>query len=146
VPFLEGERTPNRPDSTGALHGIRLATSTSAHLARATVEGLLCGLADGLDALTAQGASIRRVLLIGGGARSAAVRQIAPAILGRPVAVPPPAEYVAEGAARQAAWVLSGAQQPPEWKREGVERCQADPTPEVRRRYAEARDLTVRRP
>ena len=44
VPFLEGERTPNRPDSTGALHGIRLATSTSAHLARATVEGLLCGL------------------------------------------------------------------------------------------------------
>ena len=39
VPYLEGERTPNRPDATGALHGLRLATSTPAHLARAMVEG-----------------------------------------------------------------------------------------------------------
>ena len=51
-PYLEGERTPNRPDATGSLHGLRLATSTPAHLARAAVEGMLCGLADGLDALS----------------------------------------------------------------------------------------------
>ncbi|MFZ0160307.1 MAG: FGGY family carbohydrate kinase, partial [Kineosporiaceae bacterium] len=55
VPYLEGERTPNRPDSTGALHGLRLETATPAHVARAAIEGLLCGLADGLDALEAQG-------------------------------------------------------------------------------------------
>ncbi len=42
---------PNRPDATGALHGLTLGDSTPAHLARAAVEGLLCGLADGLDAL-----------------------------------------------------------------------------------------------
>jgi len=41
VPYLEGERTPNKPDSTGAVHGWTLATSTPAHLARAAVEGLL---------------------------------------------------------------------------------------------------------
>ena len=86
VPYLEGERTPNRPDATGALHGLTLATSTPAHLARAAVEGLLCGLADALDALVAAGVPCERVFLVGGGARSDAVRRIAPAVLGRPVA------------------------------------------------------------
>ena len=109
VPYLEGERTPDRPDATGALHGLTLTSTTPAHLARAAVEGLLCGLADGLDALVAQGAVVRRVLLVGGGARSEAVRRLAPAVLGCPVLVPAPGEYVADGAARQAAWVLSGA-------------------------------------
>ena len=83
VPYLEGERTPNRPHATGALHGLRLRTSTPAHLARAAVEGMLCALADGLDALTAQGARVSRVILVGGGARSEAVRRIAPSRLRR---------------------------------------------------------------
>src|SRR4051794_2621901 len=107
VPYFEGERTPNRPDSTGALHGLRVGNSTPANLARAAVEGLLCGLADGLDALRDQGVRCDRVLLVGGGARSAAVRRLAPGILGLPVEVPEPGEYVADGAARQAAWVLA---------------------------------------
>ncbi|GAB3196961.1 xylulokinase [Geodermatophilus arenarius] len=145
VPYLEGERTPDRPDSTGALHGLTLATSTPASLARAAVEGLLCGLADGLDAVRATGAEVRRVFLVGGGARSEAVRRIAPAVLGVPVLVPPPGEYVADGAARQAAWVLSGAAAAPEWPRPGTEVHEADPTPAVRERYAEVRDLTANR-
>ena len=58
-PYLEGERTPNRPHATGALHGLRLGNSTPACLARAAVEGLLCGLADGLDALVAEGVEVR---------------------------------------------------------------------------------------
>ena len=109
VPYLEGERTPNKPDSTGAVHGLTLTSSTPAHLARATIEGLLCGLADGLDAMIAQGVDVRRVILVGGGAKSAALRQIAPAVLGYPVSVPPPGEYVADGAARQAAWTLAAS-------------------------------------
>ncbi|HEY5516199.1 MAG TPA: FGGY family carbohydrate kinase, partial [Pengzhenrongella sp.] len=76
VPYLEGERTPNKPDATGALHGLRLVNTTPAHLARAAVEGLLCAMADGLDALRAQDVPVRRVLLIGGGAQSEAVRRI----------------------------------------------------------------------
>ena len=83
-------------------------TRRPAHLARAAVEGMLCGLADGVDALRAQGVRIERALLIGGGARSAAVRALAPAVLGVPVLLPEPAEYVALGAARQAAWALAG--------------------------------------
>jgi xylulokinase len=146
VPYLEGERTPNRPDATGAVHGLRLATATPAHLARAAVEGLLCGLADGLDALVAQGAQVRRVLLIGGGAGSEAVRRIAPEVLGVPVDVPEPSDFVADGAARQAAWVLAGGDEPPAWAAAGTTRYEADPAPQVRERYAEVRELVAPRP
>ncbi|MEI2650435.1 MAG: xylulokinase [Dermatophilaceae bacterium] len=151
VPYLEGERTPNLPEATGALHGLRLATATPAHVARAAVEGLLCGLADGLDALRAQGAHVERLFLIGGGARSEALRQIAPDILGAPVLVPPAGEYVADGAARQAAWVLSGEAEPPTWPMAGVERYDGSPGtrhtgPEIRARYAEARAAVLNRP
>jgi xylulokinase len=145
VPYLEGERTPNRPDATGALHGIRLHNTTAAHLARATVEGLLCGLADGLDALRANGVDVQRVLLVGGGARSEAVRRIAPSVLGVPVVVPAPGEYVADGAARQAAWVLVGSDAPPTWASAGADTYEAAPVPAVRERYAEVRELTASR-
>jgi xylulokinase len=145
VPYLEGERTPNRPNATGALHGLRLANTTPACLARAAVEGLLCGLADGLDALVAEGVEVRRVLLVGGGARSEALCRIAPAVLGHPVVVPPPAEYVADGAARQAAWVLAGGTEPPGWELAGAETHQTEPTPEVREQYVACRELFVER-
>jgi xylulokinase len=59
--------------------------------------------------------------------------------------VPPPGEYVADGAARQAGWVLSGADQPPAWQLGESETFEAAPDPAVRARYAEARDLTVPR-
>lgn len=145
VPYLEGERTPNRPDATGALHGLRLATATPAHIARAAVEGMLCGLADGVAALTDQGVRVDRVVLIGGGARSTAVRHIAPAVLGRPVTVPRAGEYVADGAARQAAWVLAGTTEPPEWTPRPAEEYDADPDPQILGRYHEVRDLTASR-
>ena len=143
VPYLEGERTPDKPYATGSLHGMTLDTMTPAYLARAAVEGLLCGLADGLDALVAEGARVDRVFLIGGGAKSAAVRAIAPAVLGRPVVVPPVSEYVADGAARQAAWTLSGGDAPPEWAATSGEVFEADEVPAVRARYAAARELTL---
>jgi xylulokinase len=146
VPYLEGERTPNLPTATGALHGLRLANSTPAHQARAAVEGMLCGLADAVDALVAQGVRVDRILLIGGGARSAAVRAIAPTVLGRPVLVPEPGEYVADGAARQAAWALTGTGNPPRWRLGAVEKVTGDPTPGLRERYAEAREKILSRP
>ncbi len=145
VPYLEGERTPNRPDATGALHGLQLRSATPAHLARAAVEGLLCGLADGLDALRAGGVEVHRALLVGGGARSEAVRRIAPAVLGVPVRVPEPGEYVAVGAARQAAWVLSGAAAPPDWSVRSVADYDAEPAPAVRDRFLAVREMTARR-
>jgi xylulokinase len=142
VPYLEGERTPNLPLATGSVHGLTLRTSTPAYFARAAVEGLLCGLADGIEAVVAQGVPVERVLLVGGAARSPALQQLAPGIFGRPVLVPPPGEYVADGAARQAAWVLSGAGAPPEWAQPGVREFDAPPATAVRERYAEVRGRT----
>jgi xylulokinase len=108
---------------------------------------MLCALADGLDALVAQGARVARVILIGGGARSDAVRRLAPAVFGVPVVVPPPGEYVADGAARQAAWILNPDEpEPPVWTVAGTETFEADPTPTVRDAYAEARELVLDRP
>jgi xylulokinase len=115
LPYLEGERTPNRPTARGLIAGLTGRNATAANLARAVVEGMLCGLADGLDGLVAQGVPVRRVLLVGGGSRSAAVRELAPLVFGAPVTVLAPAEYVAIGAARQAAWALTG--KAPDWPR-----------------------------
>lgn len=140
LPYLEGERTPNRPDATGRIAGLTGRNASPANLARAVVEGMLCGLADGLDALVAQGTPLRRVLLFGGGARSRAVQEIAPAVFSVPVTVLKPQEYVALGAALQAVWALEGAE--PEWKRpEDPERA-ATPTPHVREAYAALREET----
>jgi len=115
LPFLDGERTPPLPDATGLVHGLTRRNATPAHLARAAVEGMLCGLADAVDALQASGITPRRIVLIGGAARSTAVQQIASSLFGLPLVVPPPAEYVAIGAARQAAWTLAGDETPPAW-------------------------------
>lgn len=142
IPYLEGERTPNRPNATGALHGLRVANATPANLARAAVEGLLCSLADGMAHLAAHGVVARRILLVGGGAQSGALREIAPRVFGMPVLAPAPAQYVAAGAARQAAWALSGSPHPPAWKPPPTHEYSADPAPEVAARYAQVRDLT----
>jgi len=143
LPYLEGERTPNRPHAKGSIHGLTPRNATAANIARASIEGLLCGLADGLDALREEGVAIRRVLLVGGGAKSEALRQIAPAIFAVPVQVPPPGEYVAVGAARQAAWTLSGATNAPEWAGPTATTYEAAATTDVRARYAQIRDLTA---
>ncbi|MGW8481760.1 xylulokinase [Microbacterium sp. NPDC055903] len=112
-PWFEGERTPNRPDATATLSGMTLASTTRENLARAAIEGVLGGLAFGLDAIRRQGVEVRRILLIGGAAQSPAVAAIAAEIFDAPVVVPEPGEYVAQGAAIQAAWALSGTR--PAW-------------------------------
>jgi xylulokinase len=144
LPYLDGERSPNRPGASGVLRGLTSRNATQENLARAAVEAVLCSLADAIDYLGGCGITARRVLLIGGAARSEAVRQIAPMIFGVPVTVPAPAEYVALGAARQAAWAVSGSAEPPSWPLAGGSaEYTAEPVPEVRARYALLRDATA---
>ncbi len=139
LPYFDGERTPNLPDATGTLAGITRAALTPANLARAFVEGMLCGLADAVDALVAQGVRPARILLIGGAAASPAVRAVAPGLFDVPVHVPAAGEYVAEGAARQAAWTLLGGAEPPYWEPPPHDVLAGDPHPDLRARYAEVR-------
>jgi xylulokinase len=143
VPYFEGERSPNLPDAAGALHGVTTRNLQPANVARAAVEGLLCSMAYCIERIAEQGVDVARVILVGGGARSEAVRRIAPAIFGVAVHVPTPAEYVALGAARQAAWTLSGAQAPPPWTFGVTASYAADSTPEVLDQYRAVQALTL---
>jgi xylulokinase len=104
VPYFAGERTPNRPNASGSLHGIRTDVNRE-NLARSAFEGVVCGLLDGLDALAAAGVATDsgRLVLIGGGAQSTAYRQVLATLAERDVTVPDDSEIVSAGAGVQAA-------------------------------------------
>lgn len=107
VPYFDGERTPDLPDATGSITGLRNNT-TRAELALAAVDGVLGGLIEGREALRRAGALIDgRTFLVGGGAHSAAYRQRLADLSGSAVVVPDDPEAVATGAAVQAAVVLA---------------------------------------
>jgi xylulokinase len=109
VPHFDGERTPNRPDATGVVSGLRTST-TRAQIARAAFEGVVCSQLAGLDALAAAGVPAGgRIAVVGGGARTGLFPQLIADLTGRQVEVPDPAtEWVAVGAAVQAAAAATG--------------------------------------
>ena len=141
LPYFEGERTPNRPNATGVFSGMNLTNSNSADIARAMIEGMLAGLADAVDSLIALGVNVNRILLIGGAAKNPAIPAIASALFGREVLVPPAGEYVADGAAKQAAWALLGEM--PTWDLGNVAHHQSAPTTHVMEKYRTLRDNTA---
>lgn len=143
VPYLEGERTPNLPDATGTLSGMTLANLTPGNYARAAVEGLLCLMGACVDAVRAQGVEVAEVSIVGGGVKWVSAKTLAPAVLGVPVDVPEPGEYVANGAAKQAAWILVGGEEPPAWGLAGVEHLTAEAQPQVRAAYDAAAALVA---
>jgi xylulokinase len=143
LPYFEGERTPNRPDATGVFSGMTLTNSNPADIARAMIEGMLAGLADAVQSLIDLGVDVKRILIIGGAAKNPAVGHIASALFGRPVLIPPAGEYVADGAARQAAWALQAGATAPVWDLGKANLIQADPTPHVLEQYRTLRDATV---
>ncbi len=108
LPYFDGERTPDLPDAAGVWRGLRNDT-TREDLARAAFAGVVHGLLSGVDALRSAGVEMDGSLrLIGGGARSAAYRQITADLWGSPITVHAAAEPVATGACVQAAAVHSG--------------------------------------
>ena len=108
VAYLDGERTPLRPDGTGVLGGITTAT-TREEVALAAYEGVVAGI-------TAASAHLRRtgidldgeVVATGGGARSLAYRQILADQLACPVTRRDADEATARGACVQIAATLAG--------------------------------------
>jgi xylulokinase len=99
LPYLQGERTPHRDaDARGAFVGLSLA-HTRAHLTRAVLEGICFGLRDSLEIIQGLGLDVKEVLVTGGGAKSAFVRQLQADIYGKPVVPVAQAEGPAFGAA-----------------------------------------------
>ncbi|MGA1184474.1 MAG: FGGY-family carbohydrate kinase, partial [Ilumatobacteraceae bacterium] len=150
LPYLDGERTPDRPNATGMLAGLRSDVSRE-QFAAAVVDGVVCGMIDALGALVAQVPVTGRLLLTGGAARSRAVREVVAAMVGSAhgleVVHHKADEAVATGAAVQAAAVLTGEEPLAVAERWGLGRGAVVPPADghdslgVIERYAELRDL-----
>ena len=110
LPYFDGERTPNLPDSAGSIDGLRHVTDPR-QILQAAYNGVATGLMAGLDAIIAAGAEVSPtapLVVVGGGARGGAWLETVARISGRPVATPRVSELVAFGAAAQAASALTG--------------------------------------
>ena len=104
LPYLAGERTPNLPRGSGALHGITVKNLTPAHLARAAMEGVTLGLAYALQRFRALGVIPTQIRITGGGSQSPFWRQLCADVFGVPTVCLTSSEGAALGAAIQAAW------------------------------------------
>ena len=102
LPYLQGERTPNLPKACGVLHGMNASNTTSAHMARAVMEGVTLGMAYGLRRMEELGVRPDVIRLTGGGSNSPVWRQMCADIFGYPVVTLRSAEGAALGAAIQA--------------------------------------------
>ena len=107
LPYLSGERTPNRPRGAGMFVGLRSSHGRDA-IVHAVVEGVTFGLAYALDALRRTGVAPTEVTLVGGGSASDAWAQLCADIFELPVVRPAIVEAAASGAARQAQWAVEG--------------------------------------
>jgi xylulokinase len=143
LPFFAKAANLAHLRASGVVHGLTEANATPAHIARAAVEGILCSLAENLEALMLHGARPERLLLVGGAARSEAVRQIAPTVFGQPVIIFASEELGARGAARQAAWTLTSTPEPPAWQT-AAQMLHGEAIPSIRARFADARTRFLR--
>lgn len=104
LPYLQGERTPNLPASSGVFHGLTTENMKPEFMARAVVEGVTLGLAYGLRRFKDLEIVPAEIRLTGGGSKSAVWRQIATDVLGVPTVALKVTEGAALGAAIHGAW------------------------------------------
>lgn len=109
LPYLAGERTPhNDPFAPGVFYGLS-HQSGRALGAYAVLEGVAFGLADGLAALRESGTSVRRLSLVGGGARSALWAQLIADALDVEIVVHRGADAGGALGAARLGWMAAGA-------------------------------------
>lgn len=137
LPYFEGERTPYLPDARASIHGLSLDNFNPRNLARAMVEGMVCSLVVGLNAVIDCGVPVERLYIIGGAARNAAVQQILPQVTEVPIVAPAPGEYVTVGSAMQAAAALNG--EFPSWERSQQEVPAQEVRPEIMAQHEAAK-------
>jgi len=103
LPCMQGAMAPEwNGAARGVFYGLTLA-HTKGHLTRALLEGSAFALRDILEAMKAAGLEVRRLTIVGGGAKGALWRQIKADVTGLPVRVPQNVETTATGAAILAA-------------------------------------------
>src|SRR5438874_836520 len=103
LPCMQGAMAPEwNGAARGVFYGLTLA-HTKAHMTRALLEGSAFALRDILEAMGAAGLEVRRLTIVGGGAKGSLWRQIKADVTGLPVRVPTSVETTATGAAILAA-------------------------------------------
>jgi sugar (pentulose or hexulose) kinase len=128
LPYLTGERTPNRPEAAGVFVGLRPSHGRDA-IVHAVVEGVTFGLAYALEALRRTGVAFTEVGLVGGGSTSDAWAQLCADVFAMPVLRPAIVEAAGAGAARQAQWAVEGAR--PDAMPASIRRFEPRPRPEL---------------
>src|SRR5436309_9157233 len=103
LPCMQGAMAPEwNGAARGTLFGLTLAHSRD-HMTRAILEGSAFALRDILTAMRGAGLDVRRLTIVGGGAKGPLWRQIKADVTGLPVRVPQSVETTATGAAILAA-------------------------------------------
>jgi xylulokinase len=104
LPFLDGERVPVLPFSSGVLFGLDKRTFNAAHLARAIMEGTILNLGYGFSRMRSLGLKPSEIRATGGGAKSRLWLQIVADVFKTPVVTLAEQEAAAFGAALQSIW------------------------------------------
>jgi xylulokinase len=103
LPCMQGAMAPEwNGAARGVFYGLTLA-HTRAHMTRAILEASAFGLRDILEAMRGAGLEVRRLTIVGGGAKNPLWRQIKADVTGLPVRIPTNTETTATGAAILAA-------------------------------------------
>ncbi|MGI4853321.1 MAG: xylulokinase [Janthinobacterium lividum] len=113
LPFLNGERTPDLPGAKGSIIGLAATNWTSDNLIRAIIEGVTFGILNGLK-LILEGERAKTILIIGGGSRSAAWRQMVADATGATIQVPSEEEAGCLGSVIQAMYAYGHSTGKPE--------------------------------
>jgi xylulokinase len=99
LPCMQGAMAPEwNGAARGVFYGLTLA-HTRDHMTRAILEASAFALRDIVDAMVATGLDVRRLTIVGGGAKGPLWRQIKADVTGLPVRVPTSVETTATGAA-----------------------------------------------
>lgn len=152
VPYLDGERTPNLPAATGQLTGLRSNLEPN-QIARAVVEGVLCGLLEGERYLSQHGVDTSggRLIVTGGASQSRAFRQVLADLANRPVWATVSPDAASAGAAVQAMAAFTGEtcdEVARQWQPEMTIVAEPDSSSaamsdDIRNRYREQADLVA---
>ena len=103
LPYLTGERTPHADSNARGVFAGLHAGHERGHMVRAVLEGVTFALRDSLELMRRLRVDAREAVAVGGGARSAAWRQMQADVLGVPVVTVGPSGGAPYGAAVLAA-------------------------------------------
>jgi xylulokinase len=104
LPFIDGERVPVLPTSSGVLFGLDKRTFNAGHFARAIMEGTILNLGYGFSRMRSLGLKPAEIRATGGGAKSRLWLQIVADVFKTPVVTLAEQEAAAFGAALQSIW------------------------------------------